>query len=71
MAFLVRDTGTGIAPEAVPHIFEKGYTTTEGRGIGLSICSNAVRIQGGTLALQSTGPEGSCFRFTIPKEDEQ
>ena len=71
VAFLVRDTGTGIAPEAVPHIFEKGYTTTEGRGIGLSICSNAVRIQGGTLALQSTGPEGSCFRFTIPKEDEQ
>ena len=71
VAFLVQDTGTGIAPEVVPHIFEKGYTTTEGRGIGLSVCSNVIRFHGGTLTLQSTGPEGSCFRFTIPKEDEK
>ncbi len=70
VAFRVRDNGEGIAPEAVPRIFEKGYSTTEGRGLGLAICSETVALHGGTLELESTGPTGSCFRFTIPKEDE-
>ena len=70
VALRVRDNGKGIAPEVLPHIFEKGFTTTEGRGLGLSICSETVALHGGTLEVESTGPEGSCFRFTIPKEDE-
>ena len=69
-AFYVTDTGSGVAPEAVPHIFEKGYTTTEGKGLGLAICKETVELHGGTLELVSTGPEGSCFRFTVPKEGE-
>ena len=68
--FRVRDNGEGIAPEIAPHIFEKGYTTTDGRGLGLVICSETVALHGGTLELEATGPEGSCFRFTIPKERE-
>ncbi len=67
-AFRVRDNGEGISPEAVPHIFEKGFTTTNGQGLGLAICSETVSLHGGTMELESTGPEGSCFRFTIPKE---
>ena len=68
-AVTVSDTGTGIAPEAVPHIFEKGFTTDEGRGLGLSICLETVGMHGGTLELRSTGPTGTVFRFTVPKED--
>ena len=64
----VSDTGEGIAPEAVPHIFEKGYSTDDSRGLGLSICMDTVRLHGGTLELADTGPEGTVFRFTVPKE---
>ena len=71
VAFRVRDNGEGIAPEVAPHIFEKGFTTTNGQGLGLAICSETVALHGGTLVLESTGPEGSCFRFTIPKEAEK
>ena len=71
VVFWVRDNGEGIAPEAVPHIFEKGFTTTNGQGLGLAICSETVTLHGGTMELASTGPEGSCFRFTIPKEAEK
>ena len=69
--FLVSDNGEGIAPEIVPHIFEKGFTTTDGRGLGLAICAETVALHGGTLELRSTGRDGSCFCFTIPKEDEK
>ncbi len=70
-AFSVTDTGSGVAPEAVPHIFEKGYTTTEGKGLGLAICKETVELHSGTLELACTGPEGSCFRFTVPKEVDE
>lgn len=69
VAFTVTDAGSGIPPEAVPHIFEKGFTTTEGKGLGLAICRETVELHGGKLELVSTGPNGSCFRFTVPKED--
>jgi signal transduction histidine kinase len=68
VAFRVRDNGEGIAPEIAPHIFEKGFTTTNGQGLGLAICSETVALHGGTMELESTGADGSCFRFTIPKE---
>ena len=64
--FLVKDTGSGILPEAVPHIFEKGYTTGQGNGLGLAICKETVQLHGGELTLVSTGAEGTVFRFTIP-----
>ena len=69
-AITVSDNGEGIAPDAVPHIFERGYSTDESRGLGLAICADTVRLHGGALELSSTGPEGTVFRFTVPKEDE-
>ena len=69
--FSVSDTGDGIAPDVVPHIFEKGYSTDDGRGLGLSICMDTVKLHGGTLVLSSTGPEGTVFRFTVPKEESR
>ena len=69
IAFTVTDTGSGIAPEVLPHIFEKGYTTGEGRGLGLAICMETVTMHSGTLELVSTGPTGTAIRFAIPRED--
>lgn len=68
VAFTVSDTGDGIAPDAVPHIFEKGYSADESRGLGLAICMDTVKLHGGTLELVETGPKGTAFRFTVPRE---
>jgi len=64
----VSDTGSGIAPEDAPHIFERGFSTDNSRGLGLAICQETIALHGGELSLSSTGPEGSTFRFTVPKE---
>ena len=71
VVFTVSDTGTGIPENILPHIFERGYTTDSGNGLGLSICLDTVRMHGGDLTVESTGPEGSVFRFTIPKEAQK
>ena len=70
VSFTVSDTGSGIAPEDAPHIFEKGYSTDDGRGLGLAICADTVRLHGGTLTLLETSEHGTRFGFTIPKEEE-
>jgi len=70
VVFTVADTGTGIGEDAARHIFERGYTTDGGNGLGLAICMDTVRMHGGDLQLVSTGPNGTTFRFTIPKEVE-
>ena len=67
-AFAVSDTGTGISEETATHIFERGYSADGGNGLGLAICMDTVRMHGGDLKLTSTGPDGTTFTFTIPKE---
>ncbi|MBR5712021.1 MAG: hypothetical protein IKX54_00310 [Lachnospiraceae bacterium] len=69
--FTLSDTGDGIPTESVEHIFERGYTTDGGNGLGLSICKETVAMHDGEMELVSTGPGGTTFRFTIPKEKEQ
>ena len=69
--FTVSDTGDGIPQESVEHIFERGYTTDGGNGLGLSICKETVVLHGGEMELVNTGIGGTTFRFTIPKEKEQ
>ena len=39
--------------------------------VGLAICKDTIAMHGGTLELVSTDPEGSCFRFAVPKEDKK
>jgi signal transduction histidine kinase len=68
-AVTVRDTGAGIAPEAVSHIFERFYTSggrTAGTGLGLDIVKGLVEAHGGTLSVASKVGDGSSFTFTIP-----
>lgn len=67
-AFVVKDTGAGIPEEAAAHIFEKGYSTDNSSGLGLSICMETVNFHGGELELLYTGAGGTAFRFTVPLE---
>jgi signal transduction histidine kinase len=69
----VRDTGEGIPPDDVPHIFEKLYRVrrvkgrpVEGSGLGLSIAQQIVRAHGGEINVQSQLGQGSTFTLTLP-----
>jgi PAS domain S-box-containing protein len=67
----VQDTGSGIAPEAMPLIFErywtvKGNAPKGGTGLGLAIARGIVEAHGGRLSAESVVGEGSTFRFTLP-----
>ena len=67
----VRDHGVGIASERVGSIFKKGETTygtggEEGSGLGLQLCQDFARKNGGDAMVESVEGEGSTFSFTIP-----
>jgi PAS domain S-box-containing protein len=69
----VRDTGTGIPPEDLPHLFERFYRvkgalgrTFEGSGIGLSLVQELVKLHGGTVRVTSQINCGSTFTVAIP-----
>lgn len=67
----VRDHGVGIDPERVDTIFRTGETTygtggEEGSGLGLQLCQDFARKNGGDARVESTLGEGSTFSFTIP-----
>ena len=67
----VEDTGSGIDPETLPHIFEKGYSGDGRSGLGLAICREAVESHGGRLEVERTGLEGTVFAFTVMKREAQ
>jgi signal transduction histidine kinase len=66
----VSDTGTGIPPALIDRIFDPFFTTKEpgkGTGQGLAICHNIVVTKhGGSIAVESTLGEGSCFIVRLP-----
>jgi PAS domain S-box-containing protein len=70
----VSDTGIGIAPEFMPHVFERfrqadaGITRERGGlGLGLAIARQLVEMHGGSIDASSGGPgKGSTFRVTLP-----
>ena len=71
VVFRVEDTGSGIDPETLPHIFEKGYSGDGRSGLGLAICREAVESHGGRLEVERTGLEGTVFAFTVMKREAQ
>ena len=71
----VQDHGVGIAPERLGSIFKKGETTygtggEEGSGLGLQLCQDFARKNGGEAYVESVQGEGSTFSFTIPLKHE-
>ncbi|WP_428261736.1 sensor histidine kinase [Haliangium sp.] len=67
---VVEDNGVGIAAEAMPKLFELGFTTkADGTGLGLHAGANAARSLGGTLRCESEGVgEGARFILELPVE---
>ena len=71
----VHDTGPGIPPEKLEHIFKKYEQVdsdmalkTAGTGLGLSICKEIVNLHGGEIWVESELEKGSDFYFTLPIE---
>jgi two-component system NtrC family sensor kinase len=67
----VRDDGTGIAPDVLPHIFEPFMTTKEdghGTGLGLAIARGIVERHKGRIEVQTDLGRGTTFIVTIPTE---
>ena len=74
MALLrVKDTGEGIAPEDLPHIWDRFYRTrksreqdSSGTGLGLALVKELAEAMGGAVDVESTPGEGSCFTVRLP-----
>ena len=65
----VSDTGCGISPEDLPHIWEryyKGKQSETGTGLGLFICKFIIESHGGTIRAESEAGKGTSFIFTLP-----
>lgn len=69
----ISDTGIGIAPDELQHIFKRFHRvqgahgrSIEGSGIGLALVYEFVAIQGGKIDVHSEAEVGSCFRITLP-----
>jgi heavy metal sensor kinase len=70
----VTDTGCGIPEDEIPHIFERFYQvdrsrSSQGSGLGLSICKWIVEAHKGQIAVESTVGQGSRFTVSFPASD--
>src|SRR4030088_1334766 len=71
--FIVEDTGVGIAPDHLPHIFDRFYRVPsadpeKGLGLGLSFVAWIVKAHGGSIEVQSELQKGTRFIVTLPAE---
>lgn len=69
----VSDTGAGIPPEQLPHIFQKFFqadnqsrASTKGTGLGLAIAKEIVEAHGGSIDVESTVDSGTIFTIVLP-----
>ncbi len=63
----VRDSGPGLDPESLQHLFDPFYSTKAGgMGMGLSICRSIVEAHGGQVWAEANAPRGAAFHFTVP-----
>jgi len=70
----VADTGCGISPENIPHIFERFYKSdsevnADGNGLGLAITQKIIQLSGGKVSVESEAGKGSLFTVTLPAFD--
>ena len=72
----VEDTGEGVHPDHLPHIFERFYKAdrsraSEGLGLGLALARHLVQAHGGRIWAESTLGKGSAFHFTVPQAPQK
>ena len=75
LTLIIRDSGTGIRPEALPHVFERFYRVdrarthggSSGTGLGLAITKAIIEAHGGRIEVESVPGEGTEFRVIFPK----
>lgn len=70
----VKDSGVGVAPQHLPHLFERFYKVDRSRrdggtGLGLAIVKQSVEAHGGRITAASREGEGCTFTFTIPRAE--
>jgi signal transduction histidine kinase len=69
IALSVRDTGSGIPAEALPHVWDRFYRVADtegGAGLGLAIVKELAEMMDGTVTAESTPGGGSCFGVSLP-----
>lgn len=72
---VIQDSGLGIQPEEVQHLFEKFYRAkpseeqVPGTGLGLSICKSIIESHNGKISVESTYGKGSTFCFQLPRRE--
>src|SRR5262249_5260597 len=67
----VQDSGPGVDPEDVDHVFDAFYTTKpDGLGMGLSICRTIIQAHGGKLWAAAAEPRGAIFQFVLPSSGQ-
>jgi signal transduction histidine kinase len=65
----VRDSGPGISPEQLPHLFERFFTTRRersGTGLGLALTHAIVQAHGGSITVSSPPGQGAAFVVRLP-----
>jgi len=65
------DTGRGMAPEQVEHLFEPFSSTTGGTGLGLSIVYQIIRDHGGTINVRSREGHGTTITIELPGSENE
>jgi signal transduction histidine kinase len=66
VAFCVEDSGEGIPPDILPHVFERGVSGDGKTGLGLAICKDVAEAHNGTIAVDSVSGKGTRVTFTLP-----
>lgn len=71
----IQDTGIGIGPEDIPHIFERFFRADPARqrahggsGLGLAIVQEIIKASGGSIDIESALEQGTTFTITLPKD---
>ena len=74
--FSVTDSGSGIGPDELPHVFDRFYRSSyeasgTGKGLGLAISREIVRAHGGEIRAESRLGAGATFAFTLPLANQR